>query len=373
MTKANEVLKPFDVKISCHDPRHRHEFLLLSNNVNGWKSHVHDRSWWLTQESQCLDIFQRYGYDLQSGVWYCLISGQRHGWTGLANATLLLAEAFGRKQYQCWPPVAATDLRMQIVEWYTTHAATCVYGLPLTSAEPETLTQLEKAVSMMFSHAVSLQSRSQAALSQLLDYLRSGRRSLQQRAQAITPVVSAPASPVVAPGREPQPVPALQPRPRGRMSRLVSGMAGIALTLCAMSVVHWLEQPSAAVRLNVLWPGNPLSVRWQRYFAEQRASLPAINSWAMINRQLEHLEQRLLDSEQKRKSYMTISELKTAIYQMRQTLQLGGQPVLAQIDEVQRKFDNHYPVSETEINAISQHLEALNSRLTELKSEHDLL
>ena len=374
MTKANAILKPVDVKISCHDPRHHHEFLLLSNHVNGWKRHVHDRSWWLTQENQCLEIFQRHGYDLQSGVWYCLISGHRHGWIGMANATLLLAEAFGRKQLQCWPPLAATDLRMQIIEWYATNAATSVYSLPLTSAEPDTLTQLEEAVSMMLSHALSLQSRSQAALSHLLDYLRSGRRSLQQRALAVTPAVSAPASPGVQAAREPLPEPVVvQPHCRSRKSWLVSGMAGIALTLCAMSIFHWLEQPSAAVRLNVLWPGNPLTVRWQRYFAEQRASLPTINSWATVNRQLEHLEQRLLDAEQKRKSYMTISELKTAIYQMRQTLQLGGQPVFAQLDEVQRKLDNHHPVSETEINAISQHLEALNSRLTELKSEHDLL
>jgi len=88
-----------------------------------------------------------------------------------------------------------------------------------------------------------------------------------------------------------------------------------------------------------------------------------------VNKQLNELEQRLLDAEQKRKSYMTISELKTAIYQMRQTLQQGGEPVLAQLDDVQKKLDNKQPVSNAEISAISQRLEALNSRLTQLTNK----
>lgn len=369
MTKINPSVTPADVKISCHDPRHHQEFLLLSNNVNGWKGHIHDRSWWLTQENQCLAIFQRHGYDLQSGVWFCLISCQRHGWAGMANATLLLAEAFGRKQRQCWPPLAATDLRQQIIEWYSTHAATSVYGLPLNSAEIETLTQLEGAVSMMLEHALSLQSRSQAALRNLFDYLQSSRQSLQKRALAAKPVIAPPAPSPFVPAQQPLPMLTLLPPPRPWKTWLTGGVAGIALTLCAVSVRSWLEQPATAVRLNALWPGNPVSARWQAHLAEQAANLPTINSWAMVNNQLNGLEQRLLDAEQKRKSYMTISELKTAIYQMRQTLQQGGEPVLAQLDDVQRKLDNHQPVSDAEINAISQQLEALNSRLLQLTNK----
>lgn len=374
MKKINPSVTPADVKISCHDPRHHQEFLLLSNSVYGWKGHVHDRSWWLTQENQCLEIFERHGYDLQSGVWFCLISCQRHGWAGMANATLLLAEAFGRKQRQCWPPLAATDLRQQIIEWYATHAATSVYGLPLNSAEIETLTQLEAAVSMMLVHALNLQSRSQAALRNLLDYLQSSRQSLQKRALTVKPAVPVPAPLPFVSAAQPLPVQPLStltqlPPPRPWKAWITGVMAGIALTLCAVSAAHWLVQPSTALRLNAFWPDNPLSARWQNRFAEQNASLPKINSWALVNKQLNELEQRLLDAEQKRKSYMTISELKTAIYQMRQTLQQGGEPVLAQLDDVQKKLDNKQPVSNAEISAISQRLEALNSRLTQLTNK----
>jgi len=82
-----------------------------------------------------------------------------------------------------------------------------------------------------------------------------------------------------------------------------------------------------------------------------------------VNNQLNSVELRLLEAEQKRKPYMTISELKTAIYQMRQTLQQGGEPVQAQLDDLQRKLDKQQPVSNAEIKQIAEHLEALNSRL----------
>lgn len=364
MTKVNYSVTPGDVKISCHDPRHHHEFLLLSNSVNGWKGHVHDRSWWLTQENQCLEIFQRHGYDLQSGVWFCLISCQRHGWAGMANATLLLAEGFGKKQRQCWPPVAATDLRQQIIEWYSTHAATSLYGLPLNSAEVDTLQQLEGAVSMMLEHALALQSRSQAPLRNLLDYLQSSRQTLQKRALIAKPAVPDVAPvPVTPPARVPVVKPAPLPAPRPWKAWLCGGGVGIAVTVCVMSTLHWLAQPSAAIRLNALWPGNAFSVRWQNHHTELSATLPDINSWALVNNQLNSVELRLLEAEQKRKPYMTISELKTAIYQMRQTLQQGGEPVQAQLDDLQRKLDKQQPVSNAEIKQIAEHLEALNSRL----------
>jgi len=370
MAKINAFVTPGDVKISCHDPRHHMEFLLLSNSLNGWKGHVHDRSWWLVQENQCLDIFKCHGYDLQSGVWFCLISIQRHGWTGVANATLMLAEAFSRKQHQCWPPIAANDLRQQIIEWYATHVATSIYGLSRGSAETGMLTQLEYAVSMMLGQAQSLQSRSQTTLRNLLDYLRSCHQSLQKRTLTEKPSLVADAPPNISSDRPSLSGQALSPPslPRPWKAWLTGGVVGVALAIGTVNITQWVELPSTIIRLNTFWPGNPLFARWQAQLAEQTSSLPEINSWSMVNNQLNDLEQRLLDAEQKRKSYLTISELKTAIYQMHQTLMQGGQPVLTQLDDVQKKFDNHQQVSDEEINVISRHLEALNSRLIELKN-----
>jgi len=368
MTNVNYVAKPGEIRISSHDPRHHQDFLLLSSSINAWKSHVHDRSWWLTQENQCLGIFQRHGYDLQTGVWFCLISCQRHGWAGMANATRLLADGFSKTQRQCWPPIAANDLRQQIIEWYCTHAATCVYGLPLSSVEIETLKRLEDSVSIMLEQALSLQSRSQAALHNLLDYLQSSRQWQQKRALvAKATLTELPASVAATPAWEP--VPILQLRARPWKEWFSGGAIGLVLTICFVTGANWLKQPSTLLLLNRIWPDNALSTRWKNRLIEQSASLPTINSWALVNQQLNTLEQRLLDAEQKRKPYMTISELKTEIYQMRQTLQQGEEPVMAQLDDLQRKLDNRQPVSDVEINVISQHLEALNSRFVQLTSQ----
>lgn len=372
MTNDNASLRPGEIKISSLDPRHHTEFLLLSNSVNTWKTHVHDRSWWLTQENHCLEIFKRYGYDLQSGVWYCLISCQRHGWAGIASATLLLAEGFSKKQRQCWPPIAASNLRQQIIEWYCSQAATCIYGLPLTSAELDTLLQLESAVSLLLEQAVSLQSRNQGSLHNLLDYLRSSRQSLQKRAQLLMTTLPEP-PPIIpvsfTPTQTTTPL-RLQLAPQHPWKALIGGgIVGIAVTLCALQIVHWLGQPSTVSAFNQLWPDNFYSLSWQKSVAENAATLPTINSWALLNKQLDNLEQRLLDAEQKRKPYITISELKTAIYQMQQTLQQGGEPVLSQLDDLQNKVDKQQPVTSEEIEAIRQHIEALNSRLNQLASK----
>ncbi|SUY92697.1 Uncharacterized protein conserved in bacteria [Buttiauxella agrestis] len=365
MTKINYAVKPGELKINCHDPRYRNEFLLLSNNVHSWKNHVHDRSWWLTQEKQCLELFQRFGYDLQSGVWFCLISCQRHGWAGIANSTLLLADAFNKQQRQCWPPIAAIDLRQQIIEWYCTHAAPCIYGLPLQYAETTILQQLEGAVSMLLTAQVMIpQSRSQVSLRSLLDYLQASRQSLQKR--VLVPKATVINAPPITEALQSVSVEPPLPGKRPLKALLLGGITGIAFTLTVVSAVHWLEKPSVAISLNKIWPGNFISKSRLNALAEQTASLPTINSWALVNSQLNNLEQRLLEAEQKRKPYMTISELKTEIYKMRQTLQQGGAPVQAQLDDLQVKLNNQQPVSPGEINAISQHLTALNSRLIQL-------
>ncbi|RJT36264.1 VasL domain-containing protein [Rahnella woolbedingensis] len=367
MTKINYGTQLDELKINCHDPRHRNEFLLLSNSVNSWKMHVHDRSWWLLQENMCLELFQRFGYDLQSGVWFCLISCQRHGWAGIANATLLLAEAFTRKQRQCWPPLAATDLRQQIIEWYCTYSATSIYGLPVRNVDATVLQQLEDAVSVLLAQAVNLQSRSQTTLRSLQDYLHASRQSLQKRALVTQPVTPSPSAVTAVHPSQVEQTTFSSPRPWKAL--ILTGATSVILTLAVVSAIQWLGSPSAAISLNKIWPGNFISRSWQNKLAEQTTSLPTINSWARVKSQLDNLEQRLLDAEQKRKPYMTISELKTEIYNMRQTLQQGGEPVQAQLDDLQIKIDNKQPVSAAEINVVSQHLDALNSRLVQLRNK----
>lgn len=364
----NNTGLPGDLKINSHDPRPYGEFLLLSYNINNWKSHSRDGSWWLTQENLCMDIFQRYGYDLQSGVWFSLISCHRHGWSGVANATLLLAEGFSKKQRQCWPPVAASDLRQSILEWYCAHTATCIYGLPLTNAVVEVLNQLEGAISILLEYAQELHSRSQTALGNLLDYLHSNKRTVQKR-EILNTVKVSDLSVIKVP-----PVPPIKLRPPCPWKPFIGGsLVGASLVFGIINLAGWLNNPSTAINLGLLWPQNPYSQYWEKKLIEKTSILPSTNSWMLINRQLDSLEQRLLDAEQKRKSYITISELKTSIYQMQETLRKGGEPVQAQLYELQQKISSHQTVSDSEINVITEHLDALNSRLIQLTIERKKL
>lgn len=369
MTKTNFSSASANLKINCHDPRHYQEFLLLSSSINSWKEHVSDRSWWLIQEKHCLKIFQRYGYDLQTGVWFCLINIHRHGWAGMTNGTLLLAEAFGRKQRQCWPPLAANDLRRQIIEWYSNHVANIVYGLQLHSAESNMLVQLQGAVSVILEHASALNSRSQVPLQNLVDYLHSGRLSLQKKMRTVKLSDTA-----HLPAKEELTLQttmelALCPPSTSWKAWLSGSVAGMVLALTVVGTIYWLTQPSTAIWLNSIWPGNPISLHWQQRFAEKAANLPTINSWQEMHTQLNNLEQRLIDSEKKRIPYLTISELKTAVYQLRLTLQQGGEPVLVQLAHLQSKIDNQQSISKAEFDVVSHQLEALQSQLLYLNSQ----
>ncbi|EMV8789781.1 type VI secretion system ImpA family N-terminal domain-containing protein [Escherichia coli] len=369
MKKNNFSQEINGLKINCHDPRHHQEFLVLSNIINNWKEQVSDRSWWLTQEKKCLEIFQRHGYDLQSGVWFCLISIHRHGWAGMTNATLLLAEALSRKQRQCWPPFAAIDLRRQIIEWYSTHVASIVYGLHLNSAESNMLVQLHSAVSVMLEHASALNSRSKVTLQNLVNYIHSSRLSLQKKTVSDKQLDPVP-RPVKGELITQAPVElVLRPSPVPWKTRLAGSVIGIVLTLTVVGAIHWLTHPSMAILLNSIWPANPISIHWQKRLTETAASLPTINSWQEMNDQLNNLEQRLLDAEQKRIPYLTISELKTAIYKLRLTLRKGGEPALVQLGNLQNKIDTQQSISDAEFDDISRHLEALQSRLLYLKSQ----
>lgn len=350
-----------DVKINSHDPRPHGEFLLLSYNIKNWKNHSRDGSWWLAQETLSLDIFQRYGYDLQSGVWFSLISCHRHGWSGVASASLLLAEGFSKNQRQCWPPTAARDLRLGILEWYSMHTATSIYGLPLTSAVVETLTQLESAISLLFEHAQLLQSRCQTDLKNLLDYLQSNKRTLQKR--EILSKVEFFELPIIQSSPS-LPIKLRHPYPWGNY--FLGGLVGVVFTVLVIYLAFWLYKPSTAISLGKLWPDNRYSLYWERKLTEKTSSLPSTDSWVLINRQLDSLEQRLIDAEQKRKPYITISELKTYIYHMRVTLRDGGEPVQAQLFELQNKINSNQVISDAEINEVAAHLDALNSRLIQL-------
>lgn len=363
-----------EMEINSHDPRHHSEFLLLSCEVNSWKNHLNDRSWWLSLEKQCIHVFKSYGYELQSGTWFCLISAHRYGWAGVANATLLLAEGFGKKQRKCWPPIGANDLRLQIIEWYTINVVTCIYALPLSETEILSIQKLESGVASLLQQAFEMQSRCQITLRNLRDYLQASRQSLLAKTRAFVPrakdaqslLEQSPTLPLCGTSEELPPNLSLTECSRRWGAWVGGGLIGVILTFVVSGSVYWFSQPKTAVFLNRIWPDNPISIRWYSKVSNSIHGTSSSKSLQNLKEQLDSLELRLIESEKKRSVYMTISELKTSIYQMKESLNEYGKPVQMQISDLETKINENKAVYPAEIESVLKQIDDMNTRVTQL-------
>lgn len=353
------------LKINSHDPRSHQNFLQFSNDMHRWQTHINDSSWWLEREKLCLELFQQYGYELQSGVWYCLIACQRSGWKGIASTSLLLANGFARQQTPCWPPLAALDLRRQILDNYCRQLLPLIYTLPTTTVNTAALTQLLTAAGLLEKHAAILQSTRQTAFRQLSTWLENCINTIEQ--QAIMPTL--PPAPLVLPIIPPP----LTPEPvisKRWPERILWSVSGGAVTLLVMILIQKAEDPDVLRLSNRIWPENPWVEQWQQKMEKASLTLSTNSSTQQLSQQLDTLEQRLLDAEQKRKPYMTISELKTSVYQMHNTLRQQTSMVENRLHQLQIQLDKHQPVSSATISSISAQINELNSMLVYLSGEN---
>ncbi|MEZ2578317.1 VasL domain-containing protein [Buttiauxella ferragutiae] len=352
---------PEKLKVNCHDPRCHQTFLQLSHDMQRWKLHASDRSWWLEREKQCSELFRQYGYDLQNGVWYCLIACQRNGWKGVTSASQMLAEGFIRQKKACWPPQAARELRTQILEWYCTQLLPLIYALPLTAVSSATLQPLLNTVKQLHSHAGELHTPQSIALQQMSAWLASNIRTLEE------PVRSPAATGSVVPAALP-PEFSLPPVSGSTPGvRWLWGGVGAILTVLIFATSSAIKNPVFMTYSNHLWPENPLYVQWRQRLERESATLPVNDTYQQLNQQLDILEKRLLEAEQNRKSYMTISELKTAVYQLHETLQQQQTLFEHQLNLLQAQVKENRPVSPDTLYSLSSKLDALNSRFLLLR------
>ncbi|MFX2610789.1 VasL domain-containing protein [Enterobacter mori] len=349
------------LKINSHDPRGHQSFLLFSNDMAHWKTHISNNEWWLEREKQCLDLFRQYGYDLQNGLWYCLIACQRSGWQGVSAASLLLADGFARQQNACWPPLAAQDLRRQILEWYCTLLLPVVHELPRPVAGDLPLRQLLNAAELLRGHASALHSSQLSTLQQFSGWLNARINDATQPVR--TPVAA-------LPPEAPPPPPVVRQAKRGWQGRFLWSTFGAALALFAVALIQGIKDPAVLVYSNEIWPGNAFYVQWRQQLEGKSAILPGKSeSYQYLNQQLDMLEERLIDAEQKRKPYVTISELKTTVYRMRQATRQQEMSLEHQLHSLQTLRDERKEIPPVALASVSVKLDALNSRFLLLSHE----
>lgn len=353
------------LRINCHDPRGHQPFLELSYDLQRWQAHANDRSWWIEREKQCNTLFQQYGYDLQSGVWHCLIACQRSGWSGIASASSLLANGFIRHHTACWPPLAAVELRGQILESYSRQLIPQIYALPLTAVSAPVLEQLLNASNRLLDQAKALPLTQPRALEQLNAWLENQIRALKQRTimNAVLSPLPPPPSLHSSPLQVSVPREVMKPINSVWLRRAGWIMLGAGTALCATLVLQRINDPQVLRKSQQLWPSNPLVSSWQRRQEAISSNLRINNSTQQMSQHLEVLEQRLLDAEQKRKPYMTISELKTTVYTLQETLNQQSSMVENKLNQLALQKKQHQRLSPAAVLELTEQLDALKSRL----------
>ena len=343
------------IRFNCFDPRCHQVFLQLSHNMSRWQQHAGERAWWLEQEKQCHTLFRQHGYDLQSGAWYCMIACQCHGWQGLTYALQLLVKGLVSQQNPCWPPLAAKDLRRNLLEWCCLHLLPVIYALPGEKRSAALRIQLLEVVDQLYHQAVAHQLVSAGEFKVLFRWLENAGSS-EKVGQPRPPVE--PVEPVVQPDHSAASKPLLTWR-----ARCLWGTLGGLVAVIFTGGIWGLGHPRAAHYSHQLWPDNAWYMKWRTQAEKQVALYPANHAYERLNQQLIDLEQRLLDAEHKRTPYMTISALKTHVYQMRETLKMQDTLLENQLNQLQVQRDNQQPVSPAAIQALALQLEALQHRL----------
>lgn len=97
----------------------------------------------------------------------------------------------------------------------------------------------------------------------------------------------------------------------------------------AMKPASWLllQGDRLAHSLTQQEPNNPVAINWQKMLSQSSIQYSQVAGWFEIQKRLNTLEQRLLKSEKMQRDHMTISELKTEVYEMKRALKNMDTPV----------------------------------------------
>lgn len=360
----------FKIHLNSFDPRHQPIFKVVTDNISVWRSHSDDRAWWIEQERHCLTLFRKQGYDLQTGLYYCLINGNLYGWPGLASASLLLANAFEHCDPGCWPPHAAKNLRKELIEWYCHEVIDSCYAWSFSEINISDYKKLVNALALMRQQAEALRCQAIHRITSLNTLM-----GIVYQTQQYRDSMGLKSLPVASENKDTESLLSgyevlFLESVRWR-KYAYSMVCGFLLAVCMATGISGLTRPELALTLNNLIPNNPLSTFWVNKIQHRQPALPSSDSWAVMKASLERLEQNLVEAEQRRRPYLTISELKTSVYQLQHQLHQMGQPVSERAYTLKYR-DNRTPGErKDEINDLLSHLDMLKNALYLIEFEKE--
>lgn len=133
---------------------------------------------------------------------------------------------------------------------------------------------------------------------------------------------------------------------------------------------YWVQKRGEQLieQAHILWPEHPksalLATDWQQQLQANSIPLESLNHWHQANEQLQQLADKLNSLDERRGQYMTVSQLKTAIFAIQQTLAKSSP-----IEESLRQFYE----AEQQGNLSSAMVTKLDNQFNQLLNRYSLL
>ncbi|EEW2259953.1 hypothetical protein D9F30_23500 [Escherichia coli] len=358
MSCVTHLISMDEIDINVNDPRNNGDFLILSHAIDNYNAYLNDGAYWLTLEKRCLSLIKQFGYDLQTGVWLCLIETKVHGWDGLAFSSLLFSKFLAKKDPQCWPGADFAHIRHQIIDWYGNNVFSAIDELKRTDLRSSTRAAMIKFLEIFLQQSVVLESIKCSEFKKLLcsmklptnnngdrqynmdknDYSEKNNKDKLQNCLSCGHKKNSSLVPVMF------------------------FLAGVTITYA----VNFINQPKTAWRLDAMLPGNVFS----SYALGECSDNIDDEPWINLKRQIDDFEFRIKDVESKG-GYLTLSEIKTLVHKMQIGILQIEKPLSSQLNSIYNKIINGEEIEPLSLEIINDRVRKINCTLSGIHAELD--
>lgn len=418
-------------KKTCGDPRMLADFIALREEMSKLVHPARPDVSWQRVERLCMAIFEHNGFDLQTGAWYTLARAQQAGVAGM-NEGLKLVEALILRQWDnLWPQ--APRARMDILCALSRRLHQVMRTLTPTTTDPGQLYLAQTHLTAIAAKVERLDLKHDGELDTLRSLIQSAALRLESGKQPLKPEPKVPVGAVSAcetpepPERSvfvpPAPLPESgrmkqSPAPARPWTLFIAGV----LTALVPGVAMWgwqaLHQPEPDLlafpakeyqalqqqlpepgirqtqqRLTRLaqlkpdwvvsygdtllgeaqkrWPkqAQPLTQQWHQQLTAVALPPEYMRGWHQGMMELQQLIDRLNALDEQKGKYITVSELKTAVFAMTQSFNsaIPAEEELRKLSEIPQ--GQPWPTAQQ--TRMEQHLQQLIVRYALLKPRRD--
>ncbi|MGL5600758.1 MAG: VasL domain-containing protein [Silvania sp.] len=298
------------------DPRALPDYIALRHELAKLSHPARPDVGWNRVEQLSLSLFRQNGVELETACGYTLARTRLSGITGL-NEGLAILEALLMHQWQgLWPQ--AVPVRVALLKTLSTRLQQMLRTLTLAYSDQDSLHQTEQYLSRMGQVLQRLELEPLTQFDTLLTMLRNAAarvkhdESVTGRESQTAQEIALPAGPAMPP-EPPKWVYVAQPASEGVTPRAAAAKpwrafaAGMCTMLLISGVLAWSWQ-------SALKPAPDL--QGQQQLNAAAITTENLNGWHQGMVRLQQLADRLNALDEKRGQYITVSELKSATFDM---------------------------------------------------------